>query len=100
MENQMRPGIYDGISNADYHGGEGVSKSGLDIISRSPLHMKFVMDAANDNQPTAAQRIGSAAHARILEPELFAQEYCLGLRRQDAQTPLKTVTSWWPWCRN
>lgn len=79
----MKPGIYDGISNAEYHGGPGVSKSGLDLIRRSPMHFKAVRMAANDNVPTPAQAIGTAAHSIILEPKEFAKEYCLGLRPQD-----------------
>lgn len=79
----MKPGIYADISNADYHGGAGVSKSGLDLVRRSPMHYKAVRDAANDNEPTPAQAIGTAAHSIILEPKEFAKEYCLGLRPQD-----------------
>lgn len=78
------PGIYNDISNADYHGGPGISKSGLDLIAKSPAHLHWAQTAANDNRaPTAAQRIGTAAHALILEPEVFAREYVLQLRRQD-----------------
>lgn len=79
----MRPGIYDNISNADYHGGPGVSKSILDLIARSPLHAHARLNAANDNEPTAAQAIGTAFHTLVLEPEVFAKEYCLALRPQD-----------------
>lgn len=79
----MKPGIYADISNADYHGGAGVSKSGLDLVRRSPMHYKSVRDSANDNEPTPAQAIGTAAHSIILEPKEFAKEYCLGLRPQD-----------------
>ena len=79
----MKPGIYDGIPNSEYHGGEGISKSGLDLVRRSPMHYKAVRDAANDNEPTPAQAIGTAAHAIILEPKEFVKDYCLGLRPQD-----------------
>lgn len=80
----MKPGVYDNIPNAEYHGGPGISKSGLDLIHRSPMHYRAVVTAANDNrQPTPAQAIGTAAHALILEPAEFTKEYCLGLRRQD-----------------
>lgn len=79
----MKPGIYEGISNAEYHGGEGISKSGLDLVRRSPMHFKAVRDAANDNTPTPAQAIGTAAHSLILEPAEFVKDYCLGLRPQD-----------------
>lgn len=79
----MKPGIYFDIQNHDYHGGPGVSKSGLDLIHRSPMHFKAVLDAANDNQPTPAQAIGTAAHAIILEPAEFVKNYCLALRPSD-----------------
>ncbi len=80
----MKPGVYDNIPNAEYHGGPGISKSGLDLIHRSPMHYRAVVTAANDNRvPTPAQAIGTAAHALILEPAEFTKEYCLGLRRQD-----------------
>ena len=79
----MKPGVYSGISNADYHGGPGISKSGLDLVRRSPQHYKAVVDGANDNQPTPAQMIGTAAHCLILEPQEFAKNYCLALRQAD-----------------
>lgn len=76
----MKPGVYAGISNADYHNGPGVSKSMLDVIAQSsPLHLYHLRNAANDNQrqPTPAQRIGTMFHALLLEPELFDETHCL-----------------------
>ena len=82
-EATIRPGIYDGISNDAYHGGPGISKSGLDLVHRSPMHYHAAVTAANDNQPTAAQRIGTAFHALVLEPAEFGKTYCLALQRSD-----------------
>lgn len=79
----MKPGVYSEISNAEYHGGPGVSNSGLALIRRSPLHFRARQLAANDNAPTAAQAIGTAFHALLLEPESFYRDYCLGLRQSD-----------------
>ncbi|WP_441253681.1 PD-(D/E)XK nuclease-like domain-containing protein [Bradyrhizobium sp. 613_E4_N2_2] len=81
----MKPGVYADIPNADYHGGPGTSKSGLDIVRKSLLHFKYVKDAANDNErkPTEAQAFGSAFHTITLEPKEFVKSYCLGLRRSD-----------------
>lgn len=79
----MKPGVYEGISNAEYHGGPGISKSGLDLIHRSPMHYHAVVTAENDHTPTPAQELGTAAHALILEPEVFTETYCLALRRSD-----------------
>jgi exodeoxyribonuclease VIII len=52
-------------------------------VRKSPLHYLARRQAANDNAPTAAQAIGTAFHALILEPHLFAQQYTLGLRQSD-----------------
>lgn len=82
----MQPGIYDGISNAEYHSGPGESKSLLDLVRRSPVHYAARKVAANDNEPhtpTPAQMIGTAFHALLLEPKEFAKDYCLALRPQD-----------------
>lgn len=79
----MKPGVYEGIPNAEYHGGPGISKSGLDLVHRSPMHYNAVVTAANDRTPTPAQEIGTAVHMAILEPEEFAKTYCLALRRSD-----------------
>lgn len=76
----MKPGIYPNISNADYHGGQGVSNSMLSVLrEKSPMHLKALRDAANDNrpEPTAAQRIGTAFHMLVLEPDLFNESYVL-----------------------
>lgn len=79
----MKPGVYEDISNAEYHSGPGISKSGLDLIHRSPMHFHAVVTAENDRVPTPAQELGTAAHALILEPDVFASTYCLALRRSD-----------------
>ena len=71
----MQPGIYSDISNEDYHSGAGISKSGLDLIRKSPMHFKARIDAPSDREPTAAQMIGTAFHSLLLEPQVFAQSY-------------------------
>lgn len=82
----MNPGIYDSLTNAEYHAGPGESKSLLDLVRRSPAHYRARKLEANDNephQPTPAQMIGTAFHALLLEPQEFVKEYCLALRPQD-----------------
>lgn len=69
----IKPGVFAGISNASYHGGPGISKSGLDIIRRSPLHYQHSLTARRE--PTPDQRIGTLAHALILEPETIWDHY-------------------------
>lgn len=61
------------MPNADYHGYDGVSKSGLDKIARSPAHYKY-----SEYKPsTRAMVIGTAIHAAILEPERFDNDYLI-----------------------
>lgn len=66
------PGIYEGISNADYHASEGVSNSTLKlVVEKTPAH------AASPKkwESTRAQEIGTAIHCAILEPDRFDAEY-------------------------
>lgn len=80
----MKPGIYDNISSGAYHGGDGVSKSGLDLVRKSPMHYKAARDAANDNKgDTKAYFVGREFHSLVLEPSEFVKEYCLAFRQQD-----------------
>lgn len=79
----MEPGIYDNITNDDYHKGPGISKSGLDLIAQSPAHYYHAVNAANDNEPTAAQAFGTAFHTLLLEPEVFWATYAEPLKRSD-----------------
>lgn len=61
------------LSNADYHAAEGISKSGLDLIARSPAHYRY----APRREPTPAMFLGTATHCAILEPERYASEYVI-----------------------
>lgn len=62
-----------GMPNDAYHAYAGISKSGLDLIARSPAH--YAYRAAHE--PSRAMVIGSATHAAIFEPEVFAKQYML-----------------------
>jgi exodeoxyribonuclease VIII len=72
MSNQ-RHGFYKDMPNDDYHASEGISKSGLDKINRSPAHYKY----PKKSKSTRNMEIGTAIHAAILEPERFDKEYCV-----------------------
>lgn len=64
------------LTNADYHSGEGVSKSDLDKISRSPAHFRAAKDAP-PKPPTPAMLLGSLFHTLTLEPIEFGEEYAV-----------------------
>lgn len=46
----MTPGIYHDISNEDYHAGDGVSKSQLDMVAKNPALLKWVKAAPEDEE--------------------------------------------------
>lgn len=73
----MQTGIYAGISNDEYHGGAGISKSGLDVLARSPLHYwaKYLDPDRVKQEPTPAMRLGTAIHTAVLEPDEFAKRH-------------------------
>jgi exodeoxyribonuclease VIII len=66
----MEPGIYQNISNEDYHHGLGLSASGLKLLQQSPAHFKYAK-----REETPAMIKGTATHCAVFEPERFAEEY-------------------------
>jgi hypothetical protein len=68
-------GLHEGITNEVYHHKDsaGVSKSGLDLVHRSYAHYKYKQE--NKQEKTKAMIFGSAVHTKILEPELFNNDY-------------------------
>lgn len=72
-QNDHPVGIFADIPNEVYHGGPGVSKSGLDLIRKSPMHYKASRDVKKES--TAAQREGTLIHDLVLEPATFWDRY-------------------------
>jgi len=66
-------GIFDDIPSDEYHFGKGISKSGLDIINRSPAH--YITNKQHPRPPTDALDIGRAFHSLVLEPDVFSLEF-------------------------
>lgn len=65
------------LSNAEYHALPAANASGLKLMARSPLHY-WAQYIAPDREPraeTPAMKIGTAAHAALLEPVLFLDKY-------------------------
>lgn len=58
-----------------YLGAPEVSKSNLDLIERSPAHLKHYLDHPESREETPAMRFGSLVHTAVLEPDLLASEY-------------------------
>ncbi|WP_075180542.1 PD-(D/E)XK nuclease-like domain-containing protein [Pantoea sp. 1.19] len=74
----MEPGIYYDISNEDYHGGPGISKSQLDDIAVSPAIYQWRKGAPVDEEKTAALDLGTALHCLLLEPDEFSKRFEIG----------------------
>lgn len=69
------------VPNELYHGTRAlVSKSALDVFSRSPAHYLYFLQTGDTNEDKPVQEpehflIGSAFHCLVLEPESFAGRY-------------------------
>jgi len=70
----IAPGLYE-ISNEQYHGGPGLSKSALDLLRRSPAHYAAAYIHGKREPSTPAQILGTRIHSSILEPHLFERDY-------------------------
>lgn len=71
----MIPGIYDDLSNADYHAADGISKSGLDLMAKSPAHYLWAKEHGRETTPNMQK--GSLVHALVLEPQTVADLYAV-----------------------
>lgn len=70
----FKPGIYQGVPNDSYHGGPGISKSGLwTIETQSPAHYKF-----GERESAKHFDFGEACHFAVLQPELFEKRVVRG----------------------
>lgn len=71
MHQPTAPRIVRGMTNADYHALPSVSKSGLDLIRKSPAIYKYRRE--NPQLPTPAMRMGTLTHTAILEPDRMSE---------------------------
>jgi hypothetical protein len=84
-------GLYFGIDIDTYHGGPGISKSGLDSIDANPAiyygrHLDPKRPAPKEK---AGQLEGSLTHCAVLEPDLFSLRYAVG-----PDVPTRAVKAW------
>lgn len=77
----MKPGIYPDLPADEYHSTPAVSKSMLDLLARSPAHLRY-----SERKETPAMALGSAVHCAVLEPERFACEYATVPNNLDRRT--------------
>lgn len=81
-------GIHHGVPARIYHSWDACSNSRLNVLQRSSAaRLRYEID-----QPPAqtdAQRIGTAAHVAILEPDLWSQRYARGPKGDGRTTAVK-----------
>jgi hypothetical protein len=79
--NTYTPGIYD-ISNEDYHGANGLSRSALMLFKKSPMHYANVYEKERkvESTITPAFILGNAVHTYILEPLQFESRYLVAYK--------------------
>lgn len=82
------PGVYPGVSFADYHSWDAASNSRLTKLRRSPAHLKAYLE--EPGQTTQALAIGRAVHSAVLEPDSFGSQYvvagqCEATKKGDGQ---------------
>lgn len=63
------------MTNEEYRNKEGISRSELFKINKSPLHFKYAQDHPEDSSPALV--FGAAAHKFILEKDSFDDEYAV-----------------------
>lgn len=61
------------MTNKEYHDAEGVSKSDLDLVHKSPLH--YITAKNSQKVQTEALLFGSALHKFVLENNEFSSEF-------------------------
>lgn len=77
----MKNGWYVNVDLEIYHRGEGLSKSGLMELLRSPAHFK-----APPKPPTPAMVQGDAFHLYTLQKELFDKQFSVTPKTYDGRT--------------
>lgn len=72
-------GIYD-IPNEEYHASEGISRSQLMAMRRTPYHYWFdhISGLSAGHVESEAMKLGSALHVMVLEPDKFDAQYYVG----------------------
>lgn len=73
----MKEGIFDGISNADYHADKETYSSSLIKLMHTPALAKHAMNEPHEQKEV--YRIGTAIHIKVLEPELFTKQFFTGI---------------------
>lgn len=85
---RINDGIYNDLSNADYHSSDAISKSMLDSINHGVAHYLWQKEAPKMEQDYLS--LGTLVHCLVLEPAAFSERYAImpkfDLRTKDGKT--------------
>lgn len=70
---RVTPGMYPGLTRAEYDAIDAINVSSLQYCERSALHVREHM--LNPTEPTDSMELGTAFHCAVLEPMRFAKDY-------------------------
>ncbi|MBL4651293.1 MAG: PD-(D/E)XK nuclease-like domain-containing protein [Flavobacteriales bacterium] len=74
---EFKPGLYDGVSNSDYHASSAIGSTSLKIAGESMHLYKLSIDGNLPFNVTDAIRLGTTVHKRVLEPETFNEDIAI-----------------------
>lgn len=80
---ELTPGVYKGVPEDQYFALPAVNASTLKLLARSPAHCRARLDGLAVEVPTAAQLVGRALHAAVLEPDRFGRDFLCEPRAED-----------------
>lgn len=75
----INPGFYKDLSIEDYHSSNGISKSGIMKVARSPLHYWHHYLNPEKEPETRGEHLllGDVVHTMLMEPHKFDERFCL-----------------------
>lgn len=92
---KVGPGKYTTLSNSEYHGSEGISKSQMDRALSSGRLFEYYVIKGNEQKETAAFREGKILHKVVLEFESFGDEFAvIPDLPESALTSTDSMKSW------
>lgn len=68
----MKPGVYYGMPDSEYHADPAIGSTSVKQISISPANLYF-----NPFKGSKSAHIGSAIHSALLEPHIFRERYVM-----------------------
>lgn len=83
---ELSPGIYDNISDHDYHALSYISKTGLDYINKSPQH--YLAWKCEPQEPTSAMIFGTSVHLSVFQRPEFRKRVACAPEGLDRRTKI------------